>query len=67
MGENILNVQNNSYIRFDSNEIAQRRNDKEFIEALVKNTESLVVKCAKSVYMTDEYTFEDKIQIGYMG
>ena len=47
MGENILNVQNSSYIRFDSNEIAQRRNDKEFIETLVKNTKSLVVKCAK--------------------
>ena len=65
--ENMKNVKNVSYVRFSDDYILECKNDKEKLEQLVANSVAFVKKAVKGVYLTSDYTYDDKIQLGFGG
>ena len=65
--ENMKNVKNVSYVRFSDDYVLECKNDREKIEELVANSVGFVKKAVKGVYLTGDYTYDDKLQIGFGG
>ncbi len=55
------------YVRFSNDEIVDLRDNKEFLDFLTQNSVAFVKKCVKGVYLTSDYTYDDKLQIGFEG
>lgn len=64
--ENMKNM-NVSYVRFSDDYILECKNDRKKLEELVANSVAFVKKAVKGVYLTDFYTYDDKIQLGFGG
>ena len=56
-----------NYMRFSNEEVIACRTDKKMLEMLVENSYAFVADIAVSYYIGNEYTREDKIQIGFEG
>lgn len=63
-----MNKMNNvNYVRFTDEEILKCKTDKALLEELVANSFGFVKKAVKGVYLTNDYTYDDKVQLGFMG
>lgn len=56
-----------TYMRFSNEEVMACRTDKKMLEMLVENSYAFVKEVVKGYYIGNEYTYEDKIQIGFEG
>lgn len=56
-----------SYVKFTDEEVMACRTDKKMLEMLVENSYAFVKEVVKGYYIGNEYTYEDKIQIGFEG
>ena len=65
--ENVKNVKNVNYVKFSDDEILECKNDRKKLEELVANSVGFVKKAVKGIYLTSDYTYDDKIQLGFMG
>ena len=65
--KNVKNVNNVSYVEFTDDEILELRKTKEGIEKIVENCEGLMKKVIKGVYLSADYTYNDKLQVAYGG
>ena len=65
--ENMKNVKNVSYVEFTDDEILELRKTKEGIEKIVENCEGLVKKAIKGIYLSADYSYDDKLQVAYGG
>ncbi len=61
------NVKNVSYVRFSDDYVLECKNDRKKLEELVANSVGFVKKAVKGIYLTSDYTYDDKIQLGFMG
>ena len=65
--ENMKNVKNVSYVEFTDDEILELRKTKEGIRKIVENCEGLMKKAIKGIYLSTDYTYDDKLQVAYGG
>ena len=56
-----------SYVKFTDEEVMACRTDKKMLEMLVENSVAFVKEVVRGYYIGNEYTYEDKIQIGFEG
>lgn len=56
-----------SYVRFTNEEVLACRTDKKMLEMLVENSVAFVKEVVRGYFIGNEYTYEDKIQIGFEG
>lgn len=56
-----------SYIKFTDEEVIACRTDKEKLNLLVENSMAFVKFVVGGYYIGNEYTYEDKVQIGFEG
>ena len=56
-----------TYMRFSNEEVMVCRTDKKMLEMLVENSVAFVKEVVKGYYIGNEYTYEDKVQIGFEG
>jgi RNA polymerase sigma factor (sigma-70 family) len=63
---NVKNV-NVSFVKFSDDYVLECKKDREKLEKLVANSVGFVKKAVKGVYLTSDYTYDDKIQLGFMG
>lgn len=57
----------NGYVRFENEEILEMRKNKENVTVIVENSVGFVKNCIKGIYLSSDYTYEDKLQVGYIG
>ena len=55
------------YVRYTNEEVVAGRNDKGFVNELVKNARGFVLDVIRTVYLDSSYSREDKLQLGYEG
>ena len=55
------------YVRFSNEEVVECKTNQDMLAMLVENSEGFVKRCIKGIYLTEEYTYEDKMQFGYEG
>ena len=55
------------YLRFSNEEVVECKTNQDMLAMLVENSEGFVKRCIKGIYLTEEYTYEDKMQFGYEG
>lgn len=56
-----------TYMRFSNEEVIACRTDKKMLEMLVENSVPFVKEVVKGYFIGNEYTYEDKVQIGFEG
>ena len=59
--KNVKNVKNVSYVRFSDDYVLECKNDREKLEELVANSVGFVKKAVKGVYLSGDYTYDDKV------
>ena len=57
----------NGYVRFSNEEILEMRKNSEFVSMIVENSEGFVKDAIKGVYLSSDYSYDDKLQVGYGG
>ena len=60
-------MNNVDYVRFSDDYVLECKNDREKLNELAKNSVKFVAEAVKTVYLTGYYTYDDKIQLGFMG
>ena len=65
--ENVKNVKNVDYVKFTDEEILEMRKTKAGIEKIVENCQGLVKSALKGIYLSSDYSYDDKLQVGYGG
>ncbi len=55
------------YVRFSNEEVMACRTDKKMLEMLVENSVAFVKEVVKGYFIGNEYTYQDKVQIGFEG
>ena len=57
----------NGYVRFTNEEVVEMRKNPKNVEYIVENSVGFVKKCIKSVYLSNDYSYDDKMQVGFGG
>lgn len=65
--KNIQNVNKMNDLKFSDDEILLCKNDRKKLNELVQNSVGFVKKAIKGIYLTSNYDYEDKLQLGYLG
>lgn len=55
------------YVRYTNEEVVAGRNDKGFVNELIKNARGFILDVIRTVYLDSSYSREDKLQLGYEG
>lgn len=57
----------NGYVRFSNEEILEMRKNPKNVEVIVENSEGFVKSCLKGIYLSSDYSYDDKLQVAYGG
>ena len=57
----------NGYVRFTNEEVVEMRKNPKNVEYIVENSVGFVKKCIKGVYLSNDYSYDDKMQVGFGG
>ena len=57
----------NGYVRFSNEEILEMRKNPKNVEVIVENSVGFVKSCLKGIYLSSDYSYDDKLQVAYGG
>lgn len=57
----------NGYVRFSNEEILEMRKNPKNVEIIVENSVGFVKSCLKGIYLSSDYSYDDKLQVAYGG
>ena len=57
----------NGYVQFSNEEILEMRKNPKNVEVIVENSVGFVKSCLKGIYLSSDYSYEDKLQVGFGG
>ena len=57
----------NGYVRFSNEEILEMRKNPKNVEVIVENSVGFVKSCLKGIYLSKDYSYDDKLQVAYGG
>ena len=57
----------NGFVRFSNEEVLMCKTDEKMLNMLVENCEGVIKEALKGIHLPSHYTYDDKMQIGYIG
>ena len=57
----------NGYVQFSNEEILEMRKNPKNVEVIVENSVGFVKSCLKGIYLSSDYSYDDKLQVAYGG
>ena len=57
----------NGYVRFSNEEILEMRKNPKNVEVIVENSVGFVKSCLRGIYLSSDYSYDDKLQVAYGG
>ena len=57
----------NGYVQFTNEEILEMRKNPKNVEVIVENSVGFVKSCLKGIYLSSDYSYDDKLQVAYGG